>query len=87
MYALGIVYRLDLKDYDKAIEVYETYLRQFPRGRRADLAPFSLAKCYRGKGDIATAILILQTALDENPDMEHADAYREMLGELQEGAE
>ncbi len=87
MWALGVLYRLDLKDYDKALEAYREYQRQFPQGIKADLAPLSIARCYRGKGDIATAIEILQTALDEKPDMRHADEYRRVLDELQKGAE
>ncbi len=87
MWSLAVVYRLELKDYDKALEAYREYQREFPQGSRANLVPRNIARCCIGKGDIAMAIEILQTVLDENPDMRHADEYRRVLDELQKGAE
>lgn len=87
MWSLGTVYRLELKDYDKALEAYLAYQRQFPQGSRANLVPRNIARCCIAKGDIAMAIEILQTALDEKPPRRHADEYRKALDELQKGAE
>lgn len=78
---------MNLKDYDKAIQVYQEYLRNFPQGRKSDLTAYVIAKCLAGKSDIPGAIETLQTALAENPDMEYADDYRRILAQLQEGGE
>ncbi len=87
MYALAVIYHFDLKDYDKAIEVYQTYLRDFPQGRRVTFSPMNMARCYKATGDIQTAREILQAELDKKPDMGHVDEYRRELAKLQEGAE
>ena len=50
MWSLATVYRLDLKDYDKALEAYLAYLREFPQGSRANLVPRNIARCELQKG-------------------------------------
>ncbi|MFB0527097.1 MAG: tetratricopeptide repeat protein [bacterium] len=47
LYFLGDIYQFKLKDYDKAIDEYESLIQEFPQNRFVANAQFKIAECYR----------------------------------------
>ncbi len=90
LFEQGAVYRLDLKDYEKAAEVFQQYISEYPDDEHTWPSYYGLAKCYENTGNKAQAITVLQEANERLSTATYADQIRyeylrEELRQLQEG--
>jgi TolA-binding protein len=87
LFEQGAVYFLDIKDYQKAIEVFQQYISEYPDDEHTWPAYRCLAKCYENTGNTSQAIAVLQEALNSFSESKYADAIKEKLDKIQEGVE
>ncbi len=57
----------DRRQYENAIEIYNTLMKKYPNYYRIDEAFISLARCYDYKGDIETARKLYREVLEKFP--------------------
>jgi tetratricopeptide (TPR) repeat protein len=82
LYCEGLIYLNKLKDYQKAADIFQEYIENYPNGERL-LAPYRLAECYEMMGKKAQAIELLQQGLREYSDTVYAETYMKKLTQLQ----
>ena len=87
LFEQGAVYFLDIKDYQKAIEVFQQYISEYPVDEHSWPAYRCLAKCYENTGNTSQAIVVLQEALNRFSESKYADAIKAKLDKIQEGGE
>ncbi|MCH7559173.1 MAG: tetratricopeptide repeat protein [Planctomycetes bacterium] len=89
LFEQGAVYRLDLKDYEKAAEVFQQYISEYPDDEHTCVSYYSLAKCYESIGNKARAraIAVLQEALERFSDPGWPEIITQELQQLQEGGQ
>jgi TolA-binding protein len=80
----GIVYLFNMKEYEKAADVFDEYLELYAESENAPLALYDLALCYEGMGHDTEAIELLQAALAQYPESIYATDIADKLVELQE---
>jgi len=89
LFEQGAVYRLDLKDYEKAAEVFQQYISEYPDDEHTCVSYYSLAKCYESIGNKARAraIAVLQEALERFSEPGWPEIITQELQQLQEGGQ
>lgn len=80
-FLLAEVNNLNLEDYDRAVELYQSVYDSFPDSKWAPKALFANAWIVRNvKDDSAGSVGWLNKLIDEYPDTEYADESRRWLG-------
>ena len=72
----------DMKQYERAIEIYQEYLDLYPAGESAEVTPICLAKCYVERGEKTKALEILQKGLENLKDTSLEPDYEQKIMEL-----
>ncbi|MFC0875512.1 tetratricopeptide repeat protein [Saccharicrinis sp. FJH2] len=72
LFGLGEVFRVNLNDYDKAIDYYNQLISKFPKHEKVLDAYFGLYQCYEKKDDVAQAEVYKQKIIDEFPNSRYA---------------
>lgn len=83
---LGVMYAHATGEYAKAVEVFENYIRWYPRGVDMGDLQAQLALCYDKLGEREKALAILREALNDEKYEGYADVYNEVINHIQKGA-
>ena len=87
LFLQGAVYQHNMKEYEKAAEVYRKYIDDHLGGESAEVAPYCLARCLKAMGRTGEAISALKDGLEKCSSPAGQEDYRRKLAELQEGGE
>ncbi len=82
LYELGEMYQKDIRDYRKAIDVYDQMRQQFPSSPLADRAGMRSAECYESIGDIRNALAMYRLVAEQYPASDDIEAARKRIDSL-----
>jgi len=85
-YSLAMLYKNNLNDYVKAVEVLENYKKWYPSGSRKESVLYQLAVCYEKLGKKEEALAFINDALENCSDVICVEGYNELLDKIQAGA-
>ncbi|HQL65352.1 MAG TPA: tetratricopeptide repeat protein, partial [bacterium] len=72
----GLVYLYDIKDYEKARQIFEQYLEQYPKGDDVIGAKYCLVYCYKETGEQEKALSFAEEIITKYPDTPEADQLK-----------